>query len=160
MSKRVKILIVIVLSIVLGCAYYYCPRSVNFKLVQVVDRNEDGLDYSNCSTFEYAESEDRFWFWLVSRHRSPYSTWKSDVAYDSLFVEQLCERLDFCKYDYIITYEKELKALRYSPYLTKEEDDIDYVKEIPLIPTFDTVITDKVYIYQIRNNHRFRSPGP
>ena len=81
-------------------------------------------------------------------------------GYDYIFVHNLSKTLDYEKYDYIITYQKQLKALTYSPYLAKKEDFCSYLKEKPLIPTFDTVITDKVYIYRIEKNDKYRAPGP
>ena len=82
------------------------------------------------------------------------------VGYDSIFVQNLAKEFDFKKHDYIITYQKQLKALRHSPHLAKTEDDLYFDKKTPLIPTFDTVLTDKVYIYRIKKNNKYRSFGP
>ena len=81
-------------------------------------------------------------------------------GYDTIFVTNLAKELDFDRYDYIITYQKQLKELRYSPYLTKTEDGLYHDKRTPLIPTWDSVQTDKVYIYRIKKNEKYRSPGP
>lgn len=44
---------------------------------------------------------------------------------------------------------KTLSKLQYSPYLTKEKDDIYFDKRTSLIPTWNKAETDKVYIYKI-----------
>jgi hypothetical protein len=50
--------------------------------------------------------------------------------------------------------------LQHSPYLTKTADGLYFDKRTPLIPSWDSVITDKVYIYRIKKNNKFRAPGP
>ena len=81
-------------------------------------------------------------------------------SYDSEYIKNISKQLDYKKFDYIVTWQKELNALHYSPYLSKRKDGLSYLNEIPLIPTYDTVITDKVYIYCIKKNNKFRAPGP
>jgi hypothetical protein len=116
----------------------------------------DRIDYVS---FDYVENKKRLMFYMVDYYKEePYL--KSEYSgYDSIFVENISKELNFDKYNYIITYQKQLKALTYSPYLAKKEDFLS-LPEKPLIPTFDTIITDKVYIYRIRKNNKYRAPGP
>ena len=59
-----------------------------------------------------------------------------------------------------MVYQRQLKELRHSPYFTKTIDGLYFDKRTPLIPTWDSVITDKVYIYRIKKSNKYRAPGP
>ena len=139
--------------------YYYYPRKVSFELTKEINKPNEDFDNSQWLSFNYIESKEKLIFWMVEKFQYPYS-WYNEKGYDSIFVENLGKELDFKKYDYIITYQKRLKELRHSPYLTKTEDGLYFDKQTPLIPTFDTEITDKVYIYQIKKNNKYRALGP
>ena len=158
MKKKVLYIITMVVFVVgLYILYYYYPRKVSFELAEEILKPHKEFDNSQFIGFEYADSKYRLIYWLV-KHYEPF--YPKEQRYDSLFVENLAKELDFDRYDYIITYQKQLKELRYSPYLTKTEDGLCHDKQIPLIPTWDGVITDKVYIYRIKKNNIFRAPGP
>ncbi len=159
MIRKIKFIILIIIFISVGtyCFYYYYPRKVSFELAKEILKPHKEFDNSQFIGFEYADSKYRLIYWLV-KHYEPF--YPKEQRYDSLFVENLAKELDFDRYDYIITYQKQLKKLKYSPYLTKTEDGLCHDKQIPLIPTWDGVITDKVYIYRIKKNEKYRSPGP
>lgn len=156
MNKK-RILLIIVALIGVYCFYYYYPRKVSFELVKEIDKPSKEFDNSHFIGFEYADSKDRLIYWLVEHYEPFYS---QEQRYDSIFVENLAKELNFDRYDYIITYQKKLKELRHSPYLTKTEDGLYHDERTPLIPTWDSVITDKVYIYRIKKSNKYRAPGP
>jgi hypothetical protein len=162
-SKMLIILIsVLLVSIGLYCVYYYVPRVVSFEFVKEIPKPYQEFDNSQFIGFDYVKNEERLMFWLFEKYKDewkPYGQAQMQ-GYDSSFVENLSEELNFDKYDYLITYHKKLNKLTYSPYLTKTKDDLYFDKKTPLIPTFDSVITDKLYIYQIKKNTKYRAPGP
>ena len=154
-------IIVILISVTAYCFYYYYPRKISFEPVIEIQKPHKEYNNSQFIGFDYVDSKDRLIFWMIDYYTPRYSSPKStNFGYDSSFVEQLSQQLNFEKYDYIITYQKELQSLTYSPYLTYHNDLLDELPEKPLIPTFDTAITDKVYIYRIKKNNKYRSPGP
>ena len=159
MKKKVLSILVATVVFVVGLyiLYYYYPRKVSFELAKEILKPHKEFDNSQFIGFEYADSKYRLIYWLV-KHYEPF--YPKEQRYDSLFVENLAKELDFDRYDYIITYQKQLKELRYSPYLTKTEDGLYHDKRTPLIPTWDSVQTDKVYIYRIKKNNKFRAFGP
>ena len=137
--------------------FYYYPRHVSFELAKEILKPNKEFDNSQFIGFEYVVSKDRLVYWLVEH---PKQFYPEGQVYDSNFVDNLGNGLDFQKFDYIITYQKQLKELRHSPYLTKAKDDLYFDKKTPLIPTWDSVITNKVYLYRIKKNNKYRSPGP
>ncbi len=137
--------------------YYYYPRNVSFELAVEIDKPHKDYDNSPFIGFHTVENKSRLMFWMVEKCESDFP----GKAYDSIFVESVSQKLNYKKFNYIIVYQKELKELRYSPYLTKTRDGLPFNKTTPLIPTFDTSITDKIYIYQLKKTFRkFRSLGP
>jgi len=161
MKKRKKLILYCTITVLLVVGlydlYYYYPREVSFELAKEILKPHRKFDNSQFVGFEYVDSKDRLIYWLVEHYKHFYP---KEQGYDSIFVENIGKELDFNKFDYIITYQKQLKMLRHSPYLTRKEDGLYFNKKTPLIPTWDSVITDKVYIYRIKKNNKYRSPGP
>jgi len=149
--------IIILIFIWFYCFYYYYPRKVSFELYTEIPKPTEYFDNSQWLTYDYVQNEERLVYHLIDyyKQRCP-----PQQGYDSIFAHNLSKTFDYENYDYIITYQKRLKALIYSPYLAKKEDLLKELKKKPLIPTFDTVITDKVYIYRIEKNNEYRPPGP
>lgn len=170
MIKNNKFILVIVIcasifilayfGIRLGKYWYYHPRNVAFEYVMEIPKPNEESDYSDFIGFYYVGNEEKLVYFMVGPPKQVLYMEADLERYDFKYIKHLSQQLDYEKFDYIITWQKELKALNYSPYLSKTEDAMDYLDEIPLIPTFDTVITDKVYIYRIKKNHKFRAPGP
>lgn len=154
-----KIFLIVVSSIV-AFAYYFYPRTVSFEFVEEISLPTDAFDRREYIGFDYVESVDRLYFYLVEFYERIPNDDPKLKGYDRDFVRQLSEGFDFEKYDYLITYQKTLNKLQYSPYLTKEKDDIYFDKRTPLIPTWNKRGTDKVYVYRIKKNDHFRAPGP
>ncbi|MDD4610048.1 MAG: hypothetical protein PHY71_07925 [Bacteroidaceae bacterium] len=158
MRKKLKrILSSMLIAIICGFFWYYYPRTVPFKFVMEIKKPYKEFDCSSFIGFHYANSKDRLMFFLVEygKKYSPHNR-----VYDSLFVENIAEKLDFKRCDYIIGYQKRLKALRHSPHLRQTEDGLYFDKRTPLIPTWDSTITNKIYIYQIKKNNKYRTFGP
>lgn len=154
-----KIFLIVVSSIV-AFAYYFYPRTVSFEFVEEILLPTNAFDRREYIGFDYVESVDRLYFYLVEFYERIPNDDPKLKGYDRDFVRLLAEDFDFEKYDYLITYQKTLNKLQYSPYLTKEKDDIYFDKRTPLIPTWNKTETDKVYIYRIKKNDHFRAPGP
>lgn len=148
----------VILLLGAGTLYCFVPRRVHFQLIKEIEKPCDGFDNTQFVGFHYVESSERLFYWMVeylsSRSRPEFQ------GYDSLYVNNLSRELDFVQYDYIIAYQKKLKSLSYSPYLTRKIDGIYFDKKTPLIPTWDSQVTDMIYIYQIKKNNRLRSFGP
>lgn len=160
MKKILYCVVLIVVSSIVAVTYYYYPRTVSFEFVEEIPLPTNAFDRRAYIGFDYVENVDWLYFYLVEFYeRIPYDDPKLK-GYDRTFVQQLAEDFDFENYDYLITYQKTLSKLQYSPYLTKEKDDIYFDKRTPLIPTWNKAETDKVYIYRIKKNDHFRAPGP
>lgn len=159
-SAKMKKIFLIVVSSIVAFAYYFYPRTVSFEFVEEIPLPTDAFDRREYIGFDYVESVDWLYFYLVEFYERILNDDPKLKGYDRDFVRQLSEGFDFEKYDYLITYQKILNKLQYSPYLTKEKDDIYFDKRTPLIPTWNKRGTDKVYIYRIKKNDHFRAPGP
>lgn len=142
------------------CFYYYYPRKVSFELTKEIAKPNIGFDRTYYLGFDYTKNEEKLIFYLVDYYKKLSCIKASLKGYDSVFVQNIGKELDFNRYDYLITYQKKLTSLTYSPYLAKKKDCMNYLPERPLIPTFDTIITDKIYIYRIKKNNKYRAPGP
>ncbi|MDR1005294.1 MAG: hypothetical protein LBL74_00320 [Bacteroidales bacterium] len=158
MKNKVIILIIVCFTLGLLCLYYLYPRKISFESVKEIPKLNENFDMTSFIGFHYVSNENCLVFWLSTFYQRQLQ--EGLVGYDSIFIQNLSKELNFDKYDYIITYQKQLKELRHSPYLTKTKDGLYFDKQTPLIPTFDTAITNKVYIYRIRKNNKYRAPGP
>ena len=160
MKSRIRLVTLVciwpVIFTPLCAVWYYVPRSVKFELDRELSLPRPDLDYYSFIGFDKAEDEDDLWFWLFENPARENPGWQ----YDSLFVKQLVEELDFDEFDYLICFQKQLLNLSYSPYLRKTKDGIYWDKRIPLVASWDTVRTDRIYLYRIKSNSRFRSIGP
>ena len=160
MMRKIKLIILIIIFISVGtyCFYYYYPRKVSFELAKEIEKPYPEFDRTFYVGFDYVVNVERFFVYMIYYYEEFPQYYRK--GYDTIFVTNLAKELDFDRYDYIITYQKQLKELRYSPYLTKTEDGLYHDKRTPLIPTWDSVQTDKVYIYRIKKNNKFRAFGP
>ena len=158
--KKKKLYAVTTLLFVAGLCflYYFYPRNVHFELAKEIEKPNPEFDYSYCKGFEYVANKESLFSCMVYCYEEPQ--FRDMKGYDTVFVKTLSKDLDFDRYDYIIAYQKKLKKLRHSPYLTKTEDGLYHETKTPLIPTWDSRITDKLYIYRIKKNNKFREPGP
>ena len=145
-----KVIIVATLCLGLSALYFYCPRKVSFELATEITKPSEEF---SMPIYYYVSGADELFYPMGSRR-------KDKKGYDSLFVSTFAKSLDFEKYDYLLAFRRQFKALHHSPYLTKTEDLLYHDKRIPLIPTWDSEITDQIYIYRIKKNRRFRAPGP
>lgn len=159
-SAKMKKIFLIVVSSIVTFSYYFYPRTVSFEFVEEIPLPTNAFDRREYIGFDYVESVDRLYFYLVEFYERIPNDDPKLKGYDREFVRFLAEGFDFKKYDYLITYQKTLNKLQYSPYLTKEKDDIYFDRRTPLIPTWNKTETDKVYIYRIKKNDHFRAPGP
>jgi len=162
MNKKIGLLFLgIVLLIFFGfyCFCYYYPRMISFELFKEIPKPTEDFDNSYWITYDYIRNEDCLMYCFVNYYKTLPSNMQKE-GYDYVFTKKLSKILDYEQYDYIVSYQKQLMSLTYSPYLAKKKDFMEYLKEKPLIPTFDSVITDKVYIYRIEKNKKYRAPGP
>jgi len=159
----------IIVTVILCYRYYYSKTKdddfetihVLFEFVKEIPKPSEDFDGSQWFTYDYIRNEERLMFFLVDWYKGGFPEGIRGQGYDPVFVQNLNKELNFDKYDYLIVYQRRLIALTYSPYLAKKYDGMcHHEKRKPLIPTFDTEITDKVYIYRIKKNDKFRPPGP
>ena len=155
--KRLVFVLGIISIIPWGYLYYYYPREVKYESVFEINKPDSSFDRSFFIGFDYVNNKEWLFFFLIDR---PVRDHPFQKAYDNAYIEYLSNMMDFDRYDYIITYQKELIRLQYSPYLRRINDDLYFDKRMPLIPTWNTDKTDKIYIYRIKKNKRFRAPGP
>ena len=160
MKKILYCVVLIVVSGIVAVTYYYYPRTVSFELAKEIPLPNETFDRRDYIGFQYVENEFWLFFYLVDYYETRPNVNPKLKGYDRAFVQQLAEDFDFENYDYLITYQKTLSRLQYSPYLTKEKDDLYFDKRTPLIPTWNKAETDKVYIYRIKKNDHFRAFGP
>lgn len=147
MKKKMLYIVTTAVFVVGLCIlYYYYPRKVSFELAKEIEKPYSEFNRIDYVGFDYIEDAERFKFFMVYYYNKASCIKAELKGYSLIFVENLSKELNFDRYDYIITYQKKLKELRHSPYLTKTEDGLYHVKRTPLIPTWDSVQTDKVYI--------------
>ena len=159
--KRYIIIAIFVLSILLWCIYYFVPRHVIFEHVKTINQPIRYYDRTEETNFNYISNKNDLWWWFRDWYSTdPLFIEKGIIGYDSLFIAQLSEELDYCNYDYIITYQRELKELKHSPYMSHDDAAYYFDKRTPLIPVFKEKHTTKVYIYKIKKSGDFRSTGP
>lgn len=150
--KRKHVLAIIATGILISIAAYYCnyywERSIPFDYVTGVPLVEG-----------YYPHGDR----LVQTKEEMYEVFCSDeitAHYDSAFLSQYIEAIDYEKYDYIISYMGRITAMSYSPYLSDTEDGMPSVPKIPIISRYKKQKVDSLYIYRIQTSDKFRVPGP
>lgn len=145
MKKKLKIKKIIYLILLIGIIgsvlYYFYPRNVAFSLY----REFDITNKEEFFPYHYVDNEDIFCVLLIKEN-----------GYDSVFVTDIAKKIDFINYNYIITFNKNLLKLSYSPYYTDFEDGCPSVKLTPLIPKYSQNKTNKMYIYKIKKNSKFR----
>lgn len=161
MRRCIIIAFPVFVSVLLGGIYFFAPRHVNFEFVQAFDQPIKYFDRTNEKRFDYVYDQNYLWWWLKDWYLTKdFFIKKCIVGYDSTYIESIARNLDFDKYDYIITYQRELTELKCSPYLSHKDAASYFDKRTPLIPVFKETRTTKVYIYKIKKNGAFRSPGP
>ena len=158
--KRLVFVLGIISIIPWGYLYYYYPREVKYELAFEINIPDSTFDLSFFIGFNYVENKEWLMFYLIDFINNSSSPQHVLRGYNDEFVEDLSNKMDYERYDYLITYQKTMVRLQYSPYLTKTRDGLYFDKKIPLIPTWNTDKTDKIYIYRIKKNKRFRAPGP
>lgn len=114
MKKKLLYYIIVALFSIFGTyflyqLYYYHSRNVVFDLVLDIQKPYESFDYSFYKGCDYIASDREL------MHRLVYWLGENKFQnYDSVYVEQLNKKLDFEKYDYVITYHKELLELNHS----------------------------------------------
>jgi hypothetical protein len=128
---------------------YYYKRKIYFYLYKVIELPYEEFDEYNSKYFHILDSQSSMCHYLIDMQ-----------GYDSLYVFDLMKQLNFEVNDYIISYNKELVELSYSPYLSRSKDGCGYLKDIPLIPLYNDFKTDSVFIYRTSKLHGYRVPCP
>lgn len=157
----ITVLIILGISISIFLFWYYHVRHVKFELEKVLAPPEHGVGgNADFMGFELVENENDLLFWLCEQFKKSYYRDNGVIGYDMEYAKKLSKELDYENYNYIITYNKEILDLQHSPYLTRHEDGLYFDERTPLFPTFYTKRTDKVYIYKIKNDCKYRCFGP
>ena len=158
-TKKIIGGVILFLCIPIGLFYWYYPRQVHFNLVSQLVQPDGNAFLSSYMGFDKVDTPERLLFYLAGDYNN--SIYVNRYCYYTTEIENISEGFDYFHNDYIITYNKRLKALKHSPFLTRTNDDLhEFMEGIPLIPIFEDKFTDSVYIYSIKKNSHFRAPGP
>lgn len=149
-------LIIVILTLISIEIYYKYERLVPFEYVTSLPK------FHNCyfRDIDYIDSEKRMHFCLVDFYKKKSCQKAGLTGYKDEYITVLSRKIDFTNYDYILSYTKKIKILKYSPYLTKKHDNLYFDKRIPLIAEYLKGEFDSIFIYKIRKTGKFRAPGP
>lgn len=150
----------IIIILIAFLANYHYPRKVSFELVKEIDKPQLDFHRTDYIGFDYIRNVEQLYYYMIDYYNKESCVNTGLKGYNPFFVKNLAVEFDFSTYDYIITYEKMLRSLKYSLHLTNTKDGLCFDRRTPLIPIWDTVNTNKVYIYRIKKNSKFRAPGP
>ena len=76
-----------------------------------------------------------------------------DFGFDSLYIQQVIDSLNFETYDFVISYQKRISKLFWNHYLRY----YDTGSLIPLTARFEKEITHSLHIYAIYPRHKYRN---
>lgn len=146
MVRRNSIIIISVFLfiITLFVGYYFYPRKVKFELVQKIQIKQ--RDHSL----------------IILREKDVFERFTKENLNSRELNEDLTNflKLDFVKNDYLLTFNKELKSLKHSPYLSRKYDLCSYLDAKPVIPCYGDTTDKCLYIYKIKVKNKYRSICP
>lgn len=135
--------------IITSCVYYFYHRNIKFEEVNRLYDIEFRLRMFQSPTF--ISTPNKLFEVLIDWRDKAYGYDSTVVVpYNSELVESLADSMDFDKYDYIISYNRELGEIIYAPYLSDCIYDLIGGEKTFLIPLFKGNVTDFIYIYRIR----------
>jgi hypothetical protein len=138
-----KKIILGVLLLSLGIAYFIYPRKIRVDFVKEYDLKENPWRQS---ALLLTESES-----VIAIAKEPREN-LSKVDIKSFMIN-----LDFANYNYLISFGREIKSLRTSPYISNFVDEASN-KGIPFAIDYKTEgIAPKVYVYRL-GKKPFRRP--
>lgn len=71
------------------------------------------------------------------------------------------KKLDFSKFDYLLSFKKEVEKITYSKYYSDTHDFCDYIKEIPVELHYNNESGSScVFIYKLPEKHKYRHLCP
>ncbi len=146
MKKKQYILIIIgllFLSLLIISCYFY-PRNVKFKYV--VEIAVGKVDHPLIIVSE-KKAMEKFLIEIFGEE----ATKNISIDYSSL---------DFDKNDYMVSFNRKVLSLKYSPYLSKQNDLCPYLKEKPVIPEYSSKEDESIYVYEIKRKNRYRGVCP
>ena len=86
---------------------------------------------------------------------------KTDFGYD-LRNDSLTEIIDFGKYDYVVSYQKEVLNMEYDLNYAKKYDHCEYIKGLKPIKVLYSAskVNHKLFIYRIFEKNKYRHLCP
>ena len=158
--KNILYMIKIIISLLIvlcGFCYWYCsPRKIIPHLEYVLPIPNKTFDMYNCKSYLFIQdSSDLFLYLLDDKSFSI-----PDRGFRDSDVRMLNEKLNYKDNSYILTWNRKLVNLRYSPYLTRHSDGLYFDARTPLFPIFDSTKTNNLFLYSIPKTMKYRAPGP
>ena len=150
-KQNIVLLLFIFLAITVISVFsykYFKTKYVHFEFVGSTDFPLIDKNYFDHSFYHFVTDRELLYVLM------------SKAEIDSTTINIIDKKLSYKKEDYIITYNKELLNLVYSPYLAFKKDACEYLDEKPLFPKYSEIRTNKIYIYKIKKDIGYRVPCP
>lgn len=157
--KRIILLIsLIIITLVIGYwlypVYYNSVRHPRFSLITTIEC-PNGFDRSYykavdvvTDSCDLSEILVRYFCTIDAAECPPF---------DSVVVDSLSRTLDWRHFDYVLSYNRPIDSLYWSPALTDfDEDGVFDLPEIPLYVHFGQDTTHYLYVYKIWPKRRYR----
>ena len=164
--KRKRLLIAFVLAIaILGvCGYfihYYRVKHVDFQFVKTFQVPNKKYNQTSFTSYYYIDSDES-----LNHFLGKYLSDHFGYCYDGLFIDKMKGEFNFKDYDYLLSPQKKIINLSYSPSHNKNYYDgcghqLHALGDRDVLePVFDKGSIDSMYLYRIKKTDKFIQPGP
>ena len=157
-NKKVLVSLVVAVTILGICGYlinYHTERTVDFQPVKVFQVPNKNYDMTEMSSYYFITSEE-----LLNHFLGKYLSWHFGYCYDSVFIDKIKCELNFKEYDYLLSPQKRIIKLYYSPSNTERYSGWPVGNKDVLEPVFDKGSIDSMYLHRIKKTDKFIQPGP
>ncbi len=163
-NKKVLVLLIVAITIIAICGYfihYYRETNVDFQFVKTFRIPNNEYDQRSFTSYYYITSDE-----LLDYFLGEYLTNHYGYCYDSLFIDKMKGELNFKDYHYLLSPQKKIINLSYSPSHNKNYYDgcghllHDLGDRNVLEPVFENGFIDSMYLYRIEKTDKFIQPGP
>ena len=141
------------------CGYlinYHTERTVDFQPVMMFQVPDKEFDKTDISSYYYISSEESLNYYL-----GEYFLHDLGYCYDSVFIDNMKGELNFKDFDYILSPQKKIIKLYYSPSNTDIYSDSWPIGDKDVLePVFDKGSIDSMYLYKIEKTDKFLAPFP
>ncbi|MBQ3730437.1 MAG: hypothetical protein IJK93_03405 [Muribaculaceae bacterium] len=165
MKKKSFIIILVLAVAILGIGGYlidyYRVRNVDFQFVKTFQVPNNEYDETSFTSYYYIDDDESLDYFL-GKNLSDYFGY----CYDSLFIDKMKGELNFKDYDYLLSPQKKIVNLSYSPSHNKNYYDgcghqLHALGDRDVLePVFEDGSIDSMYLYRIKKTNKFIQPGP